>query len=172
MCENRTVAVKVSLKDNVPDAIRYAAYAVSDAAYVFIKPARGGVTVEFTLKSGPRAAGRAARDETPARAAKNLLKRFKEELKDEKLRAAISDSNRDLREFMVLKALSYVEPPAGYRQEDSGLTPEEEKELDALIAQVEREIKKESAGRTAKDPLGITSTWEEKYGAKNGRKKN
>ncbi len=154
------LAIRVSLKDQGLDVVRYAAYAVSDAAYVFIKPAgRGAVAVEFSPKN--------------AAAAKSLPGRFKEELKDEKIRAAIFDSNRELREFMILKALSYEDTPSAAQKEDSGLTPEQESELDALIAQVESEIKKESAGKTgAKDPLGITRTWEEKYGAKTGRKKN
>lgn len=150
-----TLCVKVDAEQYDLDAVRYAAYAVSDTASVFIKPAAGGVTVEFTPRNSA--------------AAKTLLRRFKEELKDEKLRASIFDANRDLREFMILKALSYEE--AGSRQEDSGLTPEQEKELDALIAQVEGEIRKESAGNKAKDPLGITRTWEENYDAKAGRKK-
>jgi len=156
--ENTTIAVKVSLKDQNLDVIRYAAHAVSDAAYVFIKPAgKGAVALEFSPKNKP--------------AAKDLLPRFKEELKDEKIRAAIFDANRDLREFMILKALSYEDTPSAAQKEDSGLTPEQESELDALIAQVESEIKKESAGNKDKDPLGITRTWEEKYGAKTDRRK-
>lgn len=156
---NRTISIGVTLKDQSLDAVRYAAHAVSDAAYVFIRPAgKSAVAVEFTPRN--------------ASAAKVLPARFREELKDEKLRAAIFDSNRDLREFMILKALAYEETSAEARQEDSGLTPEQESELDALIAQVESEIKKESAGGKSKDPLGITRTWEEKYGAKTSRKKN
>lgn len=161
---NSSVSVRVSLKKYDLDAVRYAAHAVSGAAYVFISPAgRGTVAVKFTFK--PRAAGGG-----PADAAKLLQSRFREELADEKLRAAIADANRGLREFMILKALSYEEPPAP-GGEDSGLTPEQEKELDALIAQVESEIKKESSGTAAADPLGITRTWEERYGAKAGRAK-
>ncbi|MFA6434580.1 MAG: hypothetical protein WCW52_07790 [Elusimicrobiales bacterium] len=161
---NNTVSVDLGFKEHSPDTIRYAAYAVSGEAYVFIKPEAGGTAVEFTPKSGNRG--------TESGTAKALLKRFQEELEDEKLRAAISDANLPLREFMILKALSYTAPPGGVRRDDSGLTPEQEKELNALIAQVEREIRKESAGRRTKDPLGLTRTWEEKYGAKTGRKKN
>ncbi|OGS54916.1 MAG: hypothetical protein A3J79_10255 [Elusimicrobia bacterium RIFOXYB2_FULL_62_6] len=153
----KKTGVRVSLKDNGLDAVRYAAYAVSDAAYVFITPASGrAVTVELTPKTEA--------------AAKGLARRFAEELRDEKLRARIFDANRELREFMILKALSRAEAAAPAAPEDSGLTPAQEKELDALIAQVESEIKKESAGG-GKDPLGLTRTWEEKYGAKTGRKK-
>ena len=155
--ESKIISVSVSFKDYDLDTVRYAAYAVSDAAYVFLKPAAGGAAAGFVPKS-------------PS-SAKDLAKRFKEELKDEKLRASIFAANRDLREFMILKSLAYEETPAGPRQDDSGLTPEQEKELDALIAQVESEIKKESAGNKAGDPLGITRTWEDKYGAKTGRKK-
>ena len=156
--EHAKKSVKVGLKDYDLNTVRYAAYAVSDAAYVFITPAgKGAVCVEFTPKTGA--------------ASKELARRFRDELKDEKLRAAIFDANRELREFMILKALSYEAAGAPAAQEDSGLTPEQEKELDALIAQVESEIKKESAGSGTKDPLGITRTWEEQYGAKTGRKK-
>ena len=155
---NKTISIRVSLKDQDLDAVRYAAHAVSDAAYVFIKPAgKSAVALEFGPKSAP--------------AAKGLVTRFREELKDEKIRAAIFDSNRELREFMILKALAYEDTPAAAQKEDSGLTPEQESELDALIAQVEGEIKKESAGKKTKDPLGITRTWEEKYGAKTDRPK-
>jgi len=165
--ENDTIAIRVSLKDYALNIVRYAAHAVSDAACVFIKPGgKGAVAVEFTPKhQSPVISHRSQ--------AGNLLRRFKEELKDEKLRAAIFDANRELREFMILKALAYEDKPVAAQKEDSGLTPEQESELDALIAQVEGEIKKESAGKNAKDPLGITRTWEEKYGAKTySRKKS
>ena len=156
---NGKISVSVSLKEHGLDTVRYAAYAVSGAAYVFIEPeGRAAARVGFTPKTG-------------ARLPKDLVRRFKEELKDEKLRSAIFDANRDLREFMILKALAYEETPPSAGQDDSGLTPEQEKELDALIAQVESEIKKEASAGGGKDPLGITGTWEEKYGAKAGRKK-
>ena len=164
---SKTISIRIGLKEQDLDVVRYAAHAVSDAAYVFIKPAgKRAVTLEMTRKSAARDAVRGARE-----TGGDLVKRFKAELKDEKMRAAIADANRDLREFMILKALAYEETPAAAAQEDSGLTPEQENELDALIAQVESEIKKESAGKKVKDPLGITRTWEEKYGAKTGRKK-
>ena len=152
----KTAVIKVRTGKYSLDAVRYAAHAVSGGAYVFIRPAAGGVAVELIPKS--------------SLSAKTLSTRFRSELKDEKLRAAISDANRDLREFMILKALSYEEPPAVV-PEDSCLTPEQERELDALIAQVEKEIREESAGKSGGDPLGITRTWEEKYGAATNRKK-
>lgn len=157
--KTKTVSVPVSLKTYDLDTVRYAAHASSGAAHVFIKPAgRGAVAVEFTPTGG-----------APG---KKIAAAFRAELADEKLRAAIYAANRDLRDFMILKALSMEAAPAPAPQDDSGLTPEQEKELDALIAQVESEIKQEAASGAAGDPLGITRTWEDKYGAKKSRKKN
>jgi hypothetical protein len=62
--------------------------------------------------------------------------------------------------------------PKPPEKDDSGLTPQQEKELNDLINQIEGEIKAETAKGASADPLGITSTWEEKYDSKNGRKKN
>ena len=155
----KSVFVKVSLENCSLEAVRYAAHAVSGSAHVLIK--RNGpreAVVEFS-PTGP----------VPG---KKIAASFRSELADEKVRAAIHDANRELRDFMILKALSKEVAPPQARQDDSGLTPEQEKELDALIAQVESEIKRESGAGAAGDPLGITRTWEDKYGAKKSRKKN
>ena len=154
----KTVSVSVDLGVFGLDIVRYAAHAVSGSAHVLIK--RNGsreAVVEFS-PTRPLSGGVAAA--------------FRSELADEKVRAAIHDANRELRDFMILKALSKEAAPPQARQDDSGLTPEQEKELDALIAQVESEIKKESSAGVSGDPLGITRTWEDKYGAKKSRKKN
>lgn len=153
----KTVSVEVSLKAYSLDAVRYAAYAVSGPVFVFLKMAgKNAVRAELTSKTIPPA---------PA----SLLKKmFLSELADEKLREAVSGNNRDLREFLILKALSPAEKPAG--PPDPGLTAEQEKELEDLIAQVEKEIKLDSRSGKSKDPLGITRTWEDKYGAKNRKK--
>ncbi|MEI7529861.1 MAG: hypothetical protein WCK76_13075 [Elusimicrobiota bacterium] len=153
----RTTSVKVNLKKYSPEAVRYAAYAVSDEAFVMV---RGGL------------GGRAAVDLTPrgGRPGRGLKARFLSELDDEKLRETASCDNRELREFLVRKALSPETKPAA--KADSGLTPEQEKELADLITQVEDEIKEEERSGRRKDPLGITKTWEEKYGGKtNGKKR-
>jgi len=157
--KNKTISVRVSLGEYGLDAVRYAAHASSGAAHVFIKLAGSGAAlVEFSP--------------TGSVPAKKIAAAFRSELAEEKLRAAIYAANRELRDFMILKALSKEEAPVPAPQDDSGLTPEQEKELDALIAQVESEIKQEAAAGAAGDPLGITRTWEDKYGAKKSRKKN
>lgn len=131
------------------DAVRYAAYAQSGAAYVFLgSPSGGKVAVEFELKPG-----------APRSAAASLAGDFRRELADEKLRSRVAADNAELREFLLLKALNYS--PQKPAEQDSGLTPAQEKELNDLIAKIEKEIKTDASGA---DPLGIASTWEEKYG--------
>ncbi len=151
------ISISVSLKKHSLDAVRYAAHSLGGAAYALLKPMPGGrVAVELSPRPGCGPA--------PA-----LKRRFLAELEDERLRERVAEENRELREFMLLKALNYrPKPPSG---DDSGLTPQQEKELNDLIAQIESEIKAEAAAGASADPLGITSTWEDKYDAKNGRKK-
>lgn len=149
----RCITVKF---DKYPiETVRYAAYAASGSAYVLITAAPGGAVVRFEPKPGGGSVVAAER-------------LFRTELEDELLRSRVAAGNRELREFLLLKALNY-RPPAP-QQEDSGLTPQQEKELNDLISQIESEIKAETAG-AASDPLGITSTWEDKYERKDSRKK-
>jgi hypothetical protein len=151
--------LRVDLKKNTLNAVRYAAYSVSGDAYVLIKTLpKGGAAVEFSPKPGSK--------RRPA----ELAKRFRLELEDERLRERIAAGNGELREFLLLKSINYQ--PAPEAQDDSGLTPRQEKELNDLIAQIEGEIKSESAKGASTDPLGITSTWEDRYDSKNSRKKN
>ena len=151
-------SVVVSLKTYTLDSIRYAAHSLGGLAFALIKPLPGDkVQVDLSPKPG-----------LPAAKAAGLARMFRGELEDEKLRERVSSENRELREFLLLKAMNYQPKPP--EKDDSGLTPQQEKELNDLIAQIEGEIKAETAGAAA-DPLGITSTWEEKYDSKNGRKK-
>ncbi|MEA3307353.1 MAG: hypothetical protein U9Q34_06175 [Elusimicrobiota bacterium] len=152
---------KISLKCNAQkyslNDIRYAAYSVSDEAYVSLKKLNlKTIEVFFKKKGGD--------------ALQKTLKRFREELEDEKIRAEIFKNNSELRAHLVLRALNYEEKPEP-QTDDVGLTPEQEKELDDLISQVEEEIKKESSGNKKSDPLEINKTWEEKNAGKAKKKK-
>lgn len=154
--KNKMISVAVSLKDYNLDTVRYAAYASSGAAHVFIRmDGPGAAVAEFVPKG--------------AAAGKAVAAAFRAELADEKLREAVSDNNRELREFLVMKALTPEKKPAA--ASDSSLTAEQEKELEDLIAQVESEIKKDAGSGRQKDPLGITKTWEDKYAGKKNRSK-
>ncbi len=153
------ISIRVSLKKYSLESVRYAAHSLGGLAYALIQPLSGGrVLVGLTPRPGT-AAARAA----------GLAKLFRSELEDEKLRERVSSENRELREFLLLKAMTYQPKPP--EKDDSGLTPQQEKELNDLIKQIEGEIKAETAKGASADPLGITSTWEEKYDSKNGRKK-
>lgn len=152
---NIEISVNTGAGGHSLNAVRYAAYSLSGTNYVCIEPSgKGSVSVRFEPKAG----------RLPA----NFRAVFTAALADEKLREKIFDENRELREFMILKALAGQEPakPAA----DSGLTPEQEKELDALIAQVEKEVKEESLPGTG-DPMGIAKRWEDKNVNKKDRKK-
>ncbi len=154
---SKNISIEVSLKKYSLDSVRYAAHSLGGAAYVFLKPLPGGrVRVEFSARPG-------------AALSAGLSGAFHSGLEDEKLRERVWAENRELREFMLLKALNYRPKPP--EKDDAGLTPQQEKELNDLIAQIESEIKEETSGAASSDPLGITSTWEDRYDNKNGRKK-
>jgi len=156
---SKNTSIQVSLKKYSLDSVRYAAHSLGGLAYALIKPAPGGkVLVDLSPKPG-----------LPAAQASGLARLFQGELEDEKLRERVSSENRELREFLLLKAMNYQPKPP--EKDDSGLTPQQEKELNDLITQIEGEIKAEASKGPSADPLGITSTWEEKYDSKNGRKK-
>lgn len=156
---SKKISIQVSLNNYSLDSVRYAAHSLGGLAYALIKPLPGGkVLVDLSPKPGLQAAKAAG-----------LAAKFRAELEDEKLRERVSSENRELREFLLLKAMNYQPKPP--EKDDSGLTPQQEKELNDLIKQIEGEIKAETAKGASADPLGITSTWEEKYDSKNGRKK-
>jgi hypothetical protein len=155
----KNTLIQVSLKKYSLDSIRYAAHSLGGLAYALIKPLPGGkVLVDLSSKPG-----------LPA-PAPGLERLFLAELEDEKLRERVSSENRELREFLLLKAMNYQPKPP--EKDDSGLTPQQEKELNDLITQIEGEIKAEASKGPSADPLGITSTWEEKYDSKKSRKKS
>ena len=143
----KNIDILVGRKKFSLETIRYAAYAMSGAAYVTLNSAKTSVKVSFLPKNGGKTA--------------DLKGRFLRELEDEKFREGLFDRNKDLRFWMIKRAINHV-PEQISGADDVGLTPEQEKELEQLIAQVESEIKKE-------DPRGITKTWEQKYGKKTGK---
>ena len=126
--------------------IRYAAYALSGENHVLLASAKGRIAATFSPKAGAAPAG--------------LKKSFLRELEDEKFRERLFEENRELHYWMIKRAINYV-PAESKPKEEFGLTADQEKELEQLIAQVESEIK---LGKD--DPKGITKTWEQKYGKK------
>ena len=148
--DSKGAVVRVSTKDYPLGVVKYAAFALTDEAYVRLEPAKNGVRVELTPK-------------IPAPGSlKRLSSRFGDELDLEQIRSKIESNNRSLREHVIRMALSGETSPPPVEAEIA-LTDEQQKELDRLIAEVEEEIKKES-GASGGDPLGVTQTWEEAHG--------
>ncbi len=146
------IELKVDTKKYSLNVVRYAAYLFTRDFYVQLKVEKGFVKAIFESKSKVRKT--------------DIKKAFSKELAEENFRSSLFDSNRELREYLITSALKYTEKPQSTAVQE-GLTPEEEKELDKIIAEVEAELKGE---KDKEDPLEIKKTWEEKYGSKNKRK--
>lgn len=151
----KELSIQIDTKKYPKEDICYAAYKMSGNYYVQIeKSGRNKIKVIFTPKNNCHVS------------MLEIKSMFFKELKDESIRQKVSMYNAGLREFMIVKGIGYNDKQLS--DEDSELTPEQEKELQNIIAQVEKEIKRSS---NKEDPLGITQTWEERYGYGNPVKK-
>ncbi|KAF0127699.1 MAG: hypothetical protein FD189_245 [Elusimicrobia bacterium] len=162
----KAVKILVDMKKYSLETIRYAAYALSGGWYVLLTSGKGRVEAAFSPKKGAAVPGRnraAFAAAGAGRSAPGLKKLFLRELEDEKFREKLFGENRELHYWLLKRAINHV--PGGEKsKDDSGLTPEQEKELEQLIAQVENEIKQGKG-----DSKDITRTWEQKYGKKTRR---
>jgi hypothetical protein len=129
--------------------VKHAALALAGEAYVELTSAKGAVRVGLAPKAGA--------DDAALRA---LAARFGDSLEAEAIREELDANGRALREHMIRLALRPESAPA---DADIQLSPEQQKELDRLIAEVEAEVAKEPGG-AGPDPLGVDKTWEEKHG--------
>lgn len=136
-----------------PDAVLAAAHALARNLRVWLKSdGRGGTLARVSPADGADA----LRDEAAA----------------QELRRRISTQTRPLREYIVTQSLLAA---GGERQAPGGtagpaLTPEEEAEVDRLIAEAEKEIsEKVSKFEAAGEP---EPTWEERNGAPDGPARN
>lgn len=141
--------MRINFKQNSLSAIRYAAYTLTDRAYVKLGLAgKDTVAIDIVPKNSNELV-------------KNLEKELLLELKDEKFREVLRDRNMSVCEHLIRKAL--IGDTVKHEEKTQALTKDQEKELDDLIAEVERELKAETEKQTDKsDPLGITKTWEDK----------
>lgn len=133
------------------DTIRYAAYAVTDIAWVFLELSKeGSIRVTLTPKKG----------NIPY----DIKERFLQELCDEELRTKSRKENVIASEMIIKNAINtikVVQIPEEQKVPSQSLTPSQEKELDELIAEVERELQAEMNQFKDADPKHITKTWEE-----------
>ncbi|NNN05684.1 MAG: His-Xaa-Ser system protein HxsD [Elusimicrobia bacterium] len=150
------------------EAVQAAAYAFTDRAYARVETAgEGRLRVVLAFKPATSAAARAA-----------LAGELRNELLHQALRHKVSQANQKIREFIVTKALvsalpasakvaSAEEPckecttgPDGAPGSAAAHAP-----LDAeLEGEIDRLLKEIDSGSGADDPLGVTSSWEEKFG--------
>lgn len=138
--------------------VKFVSYIFSGKAHVFIDGS--SVTLRFHKRLGRGGL-------------KNEEVLFTGELESQRIRNEIRGNNQGIREFIMRKALSGPiyssedeKQPQSPGLPESGLTKEQEAELDKLIAEVETDIAKETSKGPTSDPLGITKTWEEKHGKK------
>lgn len=137
----------VSLSENTAEAVRYAAYTCTDDFWVQIQPfGNNDLEVIFTPKKNKET--------------KHAEKRFMEELSDEKIREKSRMQNVAASEMIIRKSMSKFNP-LFIRDEQPALSEEQERELDDLIAEVEKELQAEMNSSKADDPQHITKTWEE-----------
>jgi len=145
-----TARFEIPLKEYPLEVVKYAAFSLTgDAfAHIFLKPARVVAAFETKSPATRKSLGRLAAD-------------FKDALKLEAIRSDIAGKDQGLREHIVRLALRGE--PVPVEDASAGLSAQQQKELDRLIAEVEAEIAKESTGKSP-DPLGVTKTWEAAHG--------
>jgi His-Xaa-Ser system protein HxsD len=145
------------------EAVYKACYSFLDRVYVRLEGDPADVVrVQFRPKEGVKMSLDAISGE------------FENELLHQALRVKVADGNRKLREFIVTRALLSAQgvaaipasaaaaapaAPAAPEKAGSVLDEELEKEIEKLLAEVEK------AGAGGGDPLNISVPWEEKNGA-------
>lgn len=140
------ITVKVNFSKYGLEVIRYVAYELSDKFWVLIEKGKKKNEINVILEPINSKLN-----------VKNLKKVFYDKLNEEKLRSEIYDKNIKLREHLIKQAILYQ--PSN-NESDSFLTPEEEKELEKLIKEVEMELKEEL--NETGELNEIKKSWEEK----------
>ena len=151
--DGREAEMRVAKTEAALDAVRMAAYVLSDRAYALVDEDEESYIVRLRGKT------------TDVEGA-GLAALFEREAENQKLRLSLSAANRETMEYIVSRALA----PSGRSARPSGeaaLSDEQQGEIDRLIAEAEAEIAALRENTPGSDPLGITKTWEEKN-AKSG----
>ncbi len=158
------VSLRVSSRAYPLEAVRSAGYAFLDRAYIRLDVASSG---DYLV----RLKGKEALPDSEAR---RLQGEFWNELLHQSLRIQISETNRTIREHIVVRALASIQPESELPREKPDASAkgraalpdkELEREIKRLLAKVEKGGRKE-------DPLGVSIPWERKYDSKKPTKKN
>lgn len=135
-----------------PDSVLSAAHVLARSMRVWLAPdGRGGTTARLAPADGAPPEG--------------MADRFRDEVAAQELRRRVSAANRGLREYIVTQALLSAggERAGGAGSGGPALSPEEDAEIDRLIAEVEKDIESKAAQFEAGGDVG--RTWEESRGA-------
>jgi len=145
--ENNGIVVLLN-RDEKAEIIKYVAYTFTNGFYVFIDIKNNKYSINLVPKNGNIIINKI-----------KLEKEFLLRLKEEKKRYEIYKANKGLRDFLIKKAILGED-----KQENNErvLTPEEEKELESIIKEVENELKLYKK----KDFTNISKTWEETHAQK------
>lgn len=144
----------IDISEHSLDAIRYAAYTQTDIAWVYISQPDSNGKAELTFKL--------KQENCSAKVCDNFMRA----LEDEKIREKSSSENIEATKLIINKVMTSASVADSDHSEDlsvgSALTKEQELELDALIAEVEKELQAEVSNmKKDDDPQNITKTWEE-----------
>ena len=112
-----------------PDSVLAAAHVLARGLRAWLKPDGHGGTV---ARLAPTGGGGLA----------PLLDAFRDEAAAQELRRRVAEANRGLREYVVTQALLAAAEPF---RAGAALSPEDDAEVDRLIAAVEREIAEKAA---------------------------
>lgn len=149
------VSFTLSVAEHGREPILLAAFLLTDRAWAELSSAKAGkLKVTLRLKAGGDL--------------KALGEEFLAELETQKLRWTLLKDNAAVREYVarqaVLLAHGHQVPPAAAAPaaaQPEALTPDQQAEIDRLIAEVEVEIKDLKAKKL--DPDNVAATWEEKH---------
>ncbi|HAM36517.1 MAG TPA: hypothetical protein DEB40_14520 [Elusimicrobia bacterium] len=158
VCDRSTARLEIPFSGCSLEVVKYAALSLTGAAFVRISRGRTAVVVELEAKK-------------PAnkKDLEKLAADFQDRIGMEAVRSDIAARDKGLREHIIRLALRGDTPVV--EEPEIGLSEEQQKELDRLIAEVDAEIAKESSGKSP-DPLGVGKTWEEAHGRDEAGKAN
>ena len=155
MSSQEVKAVAVPVPVYGLESVYQACYAFLDRAYIRLE---GDPQVEVKVIIR-------AKDDASPDFAKNIEGEFGNELLHQALRQKVASANQKIREYIITRALASAEGvapsggvPATPDQKEPILDAEIEKEIEKLLAEVEKE-------GAEGDPLNIVVPWEEKNGS-------
>ena len=157
--KSEELTIKVNVKKEGLAPALGAAFLLTDRAFVSLS---GDRERSLTVVLRPKVpAG--------AKGLKALADSYARELATQKVRWAIAENNRPVREYIAEQAVLVAQgrrpaaaPAASPASDD--LTDAQRLEIEKLIAEVESEIKTLGEKKAASDPKKIAASWEEKEG--------